>query len=95
MEQLTPWSRVLEKLSHSDRQEIPLFMKLEDSLPCSHEPATGPYPVPDASSPLPTPRSSKWSLPFSLMTKIFTYIYFTSLAIGLCPACIILHFLPL
>jgi hypothetical protein len=34
-----------EAVSHSATQAIPpLFMKLEGSLPCSQEPATGPYP---------------------------------------------------
>jgi len=32
-------------------KNFPPFMKLEDSLPSSQGPATGPYPAPDASSP--------------------------------------------
>jgi hypothetical protein len=37
-----------ETASHSASQEIPThFMDLEGSLPCSQEPATGPYPEPD------------------------------------------------
>jgi len=42
--QQCPW----ESNSHSASQEIPrLFMEPKISLPCSQEPAIGPYPEPD------------------------------------------------
>jgi hypothetical protein len=41
-----------EAKSHSDSQEMSLlFMKPEGSLSCWQEPASGPYPEPDESSP--------------------------------------------
>jgi hypothetical protein len=64
---------------HAARQKISrFFTEPEGSSPCSHVPATGPYPEPaESSSPhrflskvhfnvilTPTPRSSQWSLAF-------------------------------
>jgi hypothetical protein len=41
-----------ETKSHSVCQQIPcLFMEPKGSLPCSQEPANGPYPDPDKSTP--------------------------------------------
>jgi hypothetical protein len=48
MEKSPSW----ETNSHSTSQEIPrLLMEPEGSLPCSQQPATGPYPEPHVSSP--------------------------------------------
>jgi hypothetical protein len=46
---LTPWGKVLfEKLTVTQLvKKFPPFMEAEVSLPCSQEPAIGPYPEPD------------------------------------------------
>jgi len=50
-EKPTPWSRVLEKLTVIRLvKNIPAFYGLKGSLPCSQQPATGPYAEADASS---------------------------------------------
>jgi len=63
---ISPWSRLLlQKLTAAEEspseancrsaiQEIPRFLgggDRENSLPCLKQPATGPYPEPDESSP--------------------------------------------
>jgi hypothetical protein len=50
---LTPWGRVLlQKLTVTQLVEkFPAFTEPEGSLPCSKQPATGPYPDPDETSP--------------------------------------------
>jgi hypothetical protein len=51
MEQSLFW----EATSHSASQEIPTFYGPEGLLPCSQEPASGPCPKPDETTPhLPT-----------------------------------------
>jgi len=40
-----------EDNNRSASKKFPDFMDPEGSLPCSQEPATGPYPKPDGSSP--------------------------------------------
>lgn len=44
-QELTPWSKVFEKLSKS--AVFPPFMEPESSLSCSQEHSTGTYPKPD------------------------------------------------
>jgi len=53
MHLLDPWSRVfLVNLRVTQlSQDSPSFMETADSLTCSQEPTTGPYPKADASSP--------------------------------------------
>jgi len=47
----TPCSRVLEKLTVNQLLKKFNFLEPESSLPCSQEPAMGPYPEPNESSP--------------------------------------------
>jgi hypothetical protein len=49
MQQCPSW----EADSRSVSQEIPRLMEPKDSVPCSQEPATGPCPEPDESTPHP------------------------------------------
>jgi hypothetical protein len=50
---ITPWSRVLLDMPLGTQlvKKFPPFMKPEALLLRSQEPASGPYPVPDESSP--------------------------------------------
>jgi len=41
---VTLWSRVLHKLIVTRQVNTPSFMESEESLPCSQQPTTGPYP---------------------------------------------------
>jgi hypothetical protein len=86
---LTPWSRVLEKLTSSHLvKEFPRFYEPEGSLLHSQVPCTWSYPEPDQSSPCPshilkihfniilpsTPGSSKWFLSLRFPRKNPVYI---------------------
>jgi hypothetical protein len=86
-------SRSWEANSLSASQEIPRLLLPEGSLPCLQEPATGPYPEPDESSPqLPLYFSkthsniilssmsmfSEWSLPISFSDQNFVCIFHPS-----------------
>lgn len=67
--ELTPWSRILEKLIGPQPVKKSLhFMETEVALPCSQEPATCPYPESDESSTLfhPVYPLSSLALPNSL-----------------------------
>jgi len=48
---LTPWSRVLQKLTVTQSRSSPPSMEPQVSLPCSQQPASGTYPEPHKSNP--------------------------------------------
>jgi hypothetical protein len=98
---LTPWSTVLlDKLLVTQLvTKFPAFMEPKGSLPCSQQPATGPYPEPDAFSPHVPTLFSLWStlssrlrlgfpsglLPGDFPTKI-SYALLISPVRATCPA---------
>jgi hypothetical protein len=75
---LTPWSRVLQKLTgFAASQAIPRIYGTRSSLPNSQVPATCPYPEPAPSSPhkpLPLPEDPSYYYPPIYVWVLLTYL---------------------